>query len=284
MVGPYLLRPLLPDDIPALTRLLERAVPDDYMLPMVSQWIRRQLPLGAWLENELVAVVRLEDLDEGEGWCGGLRVAPEMRRQGLGRMLMEYLVTVARTRGLRVLRDLIEEDNTASRQLARSIGFSEKLVACHLGGTLTGSERKSSATPATTLPEVETLSWVRALGGYMTTTGPERFRIARASKGRLMKEMEWGSLFCAEEGKGCFLLSKPVKISWANRTVRSFVPLNGRLEDLIDAAASLMQGEGSQVDGFLPVDEGALRFAESRGWKPGERWGRRIVMYERDLL
>jgi hypothetical protein len=253
------------------------------MLRIAPDWIQKQSPLGAWLDGDVVAVVRLEDLGEGEGWCGGLRVAPELRRKGIGRMIMEYLMTVAKVRGIAILRDLIEEDNTPSRQLARSLGFRELMMASHLAGTFTPGQRKVSATAASTVPDIGRLSWVRALGGYMVTTGPERFRFARATKDRLAREVEWGTLYDLAEDRGCFLLSKPVRIAWANRIVRSFAPLNGPLEDLIDAAESQTGGDGSRVDGFLPIDARALQVAEDRGWKPGEMWGMRIVLCERSL-
>jgi GNAT superfamily N-acetyltransferase len=269
-----------------MSRLLERSVPDDYLLRMASDWIRRHLPLGAWKNDMLVAVVRLEDLGEKEGWCGGLRVAPELRMQGLGRALMEYLMTVARLRGISVLRDLIEEDNTPSRMLAKAIGFRELLMASHLAGTITPARGAAPAVPVTILPEIgiDEMSWVRALGGHMSPTGPERFRFVRATRERLSKEMEGGTLFSTPQGTGLFLFSKPVKVGWSERTLRSFAPLNGPLVEIIDAAASLMEGDGSRVDGFLPVDLAALGVAEKRGWIPGEMWGRRVLLCERRLF
>jgi ribosomal protein S18 acetylase RimI-like enzyme len=58
-----------------------------------------------------------------ECWCGGLGVVPSLRGRGLGRWLMEELVTAARERGLRRMRLEVIVGNSAACRLYDRLGF-----------------------------------------------------------------------------------------------------------------------------------------------------------------
>jgi GNAT superfamily N-acetyltransferase len=83
----------------------------------------------------------------GEGSLGRLAVAPQFRRQGIGRMLTAEAVAWLAARGARHVLLSTQEDNTASRALYRGMGFGETgdvLVACASGplaGLTVGSDR-----------------------------------------------------------------------------------------------------------------------------------------------
>ncbi len=112
----------------------------DYLVPVQIE----EGPFATLLEAESVdlsaSIVALDNIGNpvgicllairgSEGWCGGLGVAPSLRRQGLGRELM--LRTVARARGLRLDRFRLEciDANTAALRLYRELGFQ---VTCRL--------------------------------------------------------------------------------------------------------------------------------------------------------
>ena len=58
-----------------------------------------------------------------DGWCGGLSVAPEYRRQGWGRRLMEQLRRRAQERGLRRVRLEVRTENDHARSVYRQVGY-----------------------------------------------------------------------------------------------------------------------------------------------------------------
>lgn len=62
-------------------------------------------------------------VQEGEGWCEGVRVAPALRGQGLGRTMLHASVAEARRRGAHVLRLLTSRSNLAMQTLLPQLGF-----------------------------------------------------------------------------------------------------------------------------------------------------------------
>lgn len=61
--------------------------------------------------------------DGRKGWINRLAVHPDARRQGLGTQLVKRAEEELEKRGLSLLAALIEEDNTASRQLFARLGY-----------------------------------------------------------------------------------------------------------------------------------------------------------------
>jgi hypothetical protein len=159
------------------------------------------------------------------------------------------------------------------------------MLVCHLSGELTKGKGTVRVEPARAVPgkQLSEMSWVRALGGFMTPSGPTRFRFVRSSPERLAREIEAGALYIVNGGEGCMLLSSPFKQTWSDRIVRGFVPLDGKLDMLMDAATQVIGGDGSRADGFMPIDLDAISLAGERGWTPGAIWGMRAFLCERPL-
>lgn len=82
------------------------------------------LSLVARVGSELAGMALLSRR-EARGWVSAVGVAPGQRRQGIARRLMEGLVANARSAGLRDLTLEVIDENTAARQLYRSLGFYE---------------------------------------------------------------------------------------------------------------------------------------------------------------
>ncbi|MBZ0296779.1 MAG: GNAT family N-acetyltransferase, partial [Anaerolineae bacterium] len=76
----------------------------------------------AWVEGQLVGVGLLARRDT-RGWIGGLGVASEHRRQGIGRQLMQALLHTARELGLTQVQLEVIDDNEAAVNLYRDLGF-----------------------------------------------------------------------------------------------------------------------------------------------------------------
>ena len=77
---------------------------------------------GRW-QGAGVAVLAVEG---EEGWCGGLGVAPEHRRQGWGERLMQALHQRARARGVRTLILEVLWDNEPAQRLYHKLGYREE--------------------------------------------------------------------------------------------------------------------------------------------------------------
>jgi len=78
--------------------------------------------LVAEKEGRVIGTV-LASHDGRKGWINRLAVHPDARRQGLGTLLVKRAEEELEKRGLSLLAALIEEDNTASRQLFARLGY-----------------------------------------------------------------------------------------------------------------------------------------------------------------
>ncbi len=273
-------RPLSLSDRGTVVRLLERAVPHDYLLPMVPQWMAGGQAIGGWRGADLVGVLRLDDLGGGEAWIGGIRVLPELRRQGVGRALLEHTFRIAQGQGLSHIRMLIEDTNGPSRALARSSGFKEKLTLGHFAGEVSPGTEVADRLSVPPRRSVVRMRWVQALHGYFSPMVPQPLRLVRTTRERLMGEARVGNLYGLDGGTALYVLSSPFSSSWTDRPVRSFSPLEGPLDRLLSAAA---EKGGHVLDAFLPLDPGTLRTAERCGLVRGYLWGGTIILYERSL-
>ncbi len=59
------------------------------------------------------------------GWIGGLGVLPDYRRRGIGREMMDYLLTRAREYSLKHIKLEVIEANTGAYALYRQLGFND---------------------------------------------------------------------------------------------------------------------------------------------------------------
>ena len=74
-------------------------------------------------DEKVVGVNHVRYLSPDEAWFEGIRVRPEYRRSGIGRMLTASSIGRARERGVKLCRAAIDSDNEKSQGLARSFGF-----------------------------------------------------------------------------------------------------------------------------------------------------------------
>lgn len=134
----FLLRPLQPGDLDALRRAFRRLTPEEVELRFLHQ--SRELP--AFIENEVreldpvrdaafvledsnheiraVADLHVEPADPARAEFG-LIVGQAVAGHGLGRLLMQRLLTEARHRGL-TLHGVVRRDNARMLDLCRSLG------------------------------------------------------------------------------------------------------------------------------------------------------------------
>jgi GNAT superfamily N-acetyltransferase len=68
--------------------------------PEVADLIRAEQIAGAWLDGRLLGVVRVQQLDGGDGEFGMLVAAPEHRGAGIGRELVRFAEDWGRKRQL----------------------------------------------------------------------------------------------------------------------------------------------------------------------------------------
>ncbi|SRR5579884_850205 len=72
-----------------------------------------------------VGVAYVTMLTETEAWYQGVRVAPEMRRQGVGTALTRHCAHRARDLGAEVVRALVEGSNVASQTMMQRAGYAQ---------------------------------------------------------------------------------------------------------------------------------------------------------------
>lgn len=122
---PARLRPMRPEDLPAVAELERRC----FTVPWEEATFRRLLGNGrarAWSAvdgaGEVAGYAVLWETDRG-AQLGNLAVRPERRRRGLGRRLVREALRAARASGCRRLFLEVRESNEAALALYRELGF-----------------------------------------------------------------------------------------------------------------------------------------------------------------
>ena len=138
--GLTLMRPIRPEDAPALIRLFERLAPEDIRLRFFSPW--RSLPPDQLArltqidyEREMAFVLLSPD---GQDILGVVRqsadpdnvraefavlVRSDLKGHGTGRLLMHRLIDYSRARGLKELFGEVLSENAPMLALCRELGF-----------------------------------------------------------------------------------------------------------------------------------------------------------------
>jgi ribosomal protein S18 acetylase RimI-like enzyme len=80
--------------------------------------------LGVFERDRLVGVAILS-CDMRKGWINRLAVDPEYRSQGVAKALIMESERILRTCGIKLFSALIDDDNTASKELFRKCGYIE---------------------------------------------------------------------------------------------------------------------------------------------------------------
>jgi acetyltransferase len=137
------IRPIRPEDGPQHREFVEQLAPEDLRLRFFSS--RRELP-----RSELARLTQIDyeremafiaELDEGDGRRRTLGVAravcdpdnvdaefavivrSDLKGRGLGRLLMDALIRHLRARGTQQMVGYVLRENSAMRELSRSLGF-----------------------------------------------------------------------------------------------------------------------------------------------------------------
>jgi GNAT superfamily N-acetyltransferase len=77
-------------------------------------------------EKREIGVSRYSTSADGKSCECAVTVADEWRNRGLGTLLMQHLIDMARSRGVQSMMSIDEADNTGMRDLAKFLGFRRK--------------------------------------------------------------------------------------------------------------------------------------------------------------
>ncbi|WP_279480839.1 bifunctional acetate--CoA ligase family protein/GNAT family N-acetyltransferase [Aureimonas sp. SK2] len=147
--GRFRLRPIRPEDEPALVRMVEASDPEDVRLRFFAPLRRighafaarltqidyaREMafvaePAEAAGQGSILGVVRLIADPDGERAEFGIMVRSDQKGRGLGRLLMEAILDYARRQGVGTVHGEVLAENTAMLAMARRLGFRQKVHA-----------------------------------------------------------------------------------------------------------------------------------------------------------
>jgi L-amino acid N-acyltransferase YncA len=121
-----LIRPATAEDIDAIVAFTTGTFEwGDYIPDVIKEWVDDTdgMVMVAVVDGETVGVARTDLLTPTEAWAHGVRIHPDHRGEGIAGDLAETLIGWARNAGARVVRLLIDDDNTASIRHVDKVGF-----------------------------------------------------------------------------------------------------------------------------------------------------------------
>lgn len=139
-LGRCLLRPVRPEDAGAMVELFEKLSPEDIRLRFFTPWRElppKQLARFSQIDYDREMAFALVSANE-QGFLGIVRLAADpdniraefavlvrsdLKGRGLGRLLMDHLISFARKRGIQTLFGEVLQENTAMLSLCRDLGF-----------------------------------------------------------------------------------------------------------------------------------------------------------------
>ena len=97
----------------------------DYLPAVFDRWVEEPGSYfgGLELDGRLVGCGRVQRFDERRGWLEGLRVDPDVHRQGLGRQMSRHIMRTALEMGFTELMFSTYFDNRASITIGEGFGF-----------------------------------------------------------------------------------------------------------------------------------------------------------------
>ncbi|WP_343715700.1 GNAT family N-acetyltransferase [Inquilinus sp.] len=142
------LRPVRPEDEPAIREMLQRSSPEDVRLRFFSAMrsfshefaarltqidYDREMALAAEAEEDgrrvILGAVRIIADPDGETAEYGIMVRSDLKGLGLGHRLMTEIIDYARDRGLKRIFGEVLRENTSMLRMARELGFAREDVA-----------------------------------------------------------------------------------------------------------------------------------------------------------
>jgi GNAT superfamily N-acetyltransferase len=140
-----LIRPIHKEDAAIERAFLKRLSPESRRLRFLGQMsepseglirnlteidYRRDMAFVALVhrdgEKREIGVARYSTSADGKNCECAVTVGDEWRNRGLGTLLMQHLIDVARSRGVQSMMSIDEADNTGMRDLAKFLGFRRK--------------------------------------------------------------------------------------------------------------------------------------------------------------
>lgn len=126
MADALTIRPARAEDRPAVEHICAHTWEwGDYLPDVWEEWLadpRGVLQVGE-IDGRVVAVNKITFHQPDQAWLEGMRVDPEVRRQGIARQFVVHDLTYARERGARVVRLATGHSNTAVHTLAAQFGM-----------------------------------------------------------------------------------------------------------------------------------------------------------------
>lgn len=142
-----ILRPVRPEDEPAIREMLQRSSPEDVRLRFFSAMrsfshefaarltqidYDREMALAAEAEEDgrrvILGAVRIIADPDGETAEYGIMVRSDLKGLGLGHRLMTEIIDYARDRGLKRIFGEVLRENTSMLRMARELGFAREDV------------------------------------------------------------------------------------------------------------------------------------------------------------
>ena len=113
------------EDIPVIQEFTRSTFSwGDYVYEALKDWIEGDGDLWvADADGRAVGVTHVRYLSRDIAWFEGIRVHPDYRKHGIGRLLTEASILGAKERGALTAYAAIDMDNLASQSLAKSMGF-----------------------------------------------------------------------------------------------------------------------------------------------------------------
>ena len=208
--GAVVVRPARAEDRDAVLAFCARIWDGhDYIAYVWDAWLADQR--GALLvaveraSGRPLGLVHVRMVSDDEAWMEGIRVDPDARRRGIGRLLSTASLAAARERGAAVARLLTSRTNTASQQLAAGFGYAKVAEVARYEAPALASAAVDEAEGAEVAEGDEDLAAVAeevnsaaldvAPGARLTIPGPDEFE-------RLWAWLEGSSLLPLSGGLG----------------------------------------------------------------------------------
>jgi ribosomal protein S18 acetylase RimI-like enzyme len=117
----------------------------DYIQYVWEDWLNDTTGalLVATIAGKPVGLSHLRMMSPDEAWIEGVRVDPEMRRQGVARVLISRTLVTAHERGAAVARYFTSSDNVASQQLFDRFGFVRVAEVLHFTADALGADERA---------------------------------------------------------------------------------------------------------------------------------------------
>ncbi len=129
-------------DYSSIANLSRRAVgPNDYVLGILKQTIKAGGLFIALDGQRVIGMANYQELADRSGWLSMARTDPDYRGKRVAGLLQEAIARYGRSRGVEVLRMLINSSNTPSINSARRGGFKPATEVAHVTCSLRRGSR-----------------------------------------------------------------------------------------------------------------------------------------------